>query len=593
MMGFMKCLLALLAAGGLVQAAFVPPAEGPVPFRRDKLPMDADTMASLSRQLVVMAGGHEGEDPGDLRLRAQLLALSIALDPGNHRARDLAETLADGGDAPESSEEDLDHALDRVWKLQSWLIEPEAGSDAAALADCLGDVLFVLDPRHPASESRGSGEKGNWRDWVAARDRFEDADEPEEAEEPEIAESGGEDPMDEPEESNVAKLRIQEATLNVPLWIYSHETRRSSLKMTAVKMNVWQGSGEDEAWEDEEDRNRLRLRLPSEELSRRGSFGRTLQQVLEARHGKLPERLHIHVSLPENYVYSNSRNGTTLMVPVALLADAAFSGVAPSAAVFGDLDGEGRLVAPPRAWELIRELDGLPDCRLILPASVRELLPALVTLDRAETFFKHEVVLAEDLDDMIRLASGKPPGALAEANAAFEAVRKARGNRSLGSFLGFDSTRQRLNQVVAAFPAHASARLLALRGTSQWPKRLERSVYAKEIRAALVPMGAALNPPWEGIRAGQLETAAEQCRLQLAAVERYYSAVADRDELHGTAVKTSKLLGGLANDFKRASEFFEPYRHVRGVYSEYCATVRKLTEAAGDGDVYPLPKEPE
>jgi len=588
MIASMKPLGWLFLFAALAQGSFVPPADGPVPFRRDKLPLDTDTMSALSRQLVVLASGHHGDDAAPLRLKAQLLALALALDPANHRAHDVIETLADEGVAASPSDGELQQALSRVWNIQEWLSEPEAGRDGAELGQCLGDVLAILDPDHPGAAAHGGGEKGAWRDWVPELKRYEDSME-EDSEEELMAENEdtaeSDDEMEEPP-SDQAGLVLNEATLAVPLWIGSYESPGVSLRMTAVKMNAWQDG-------DENSDPRLRIELPGEELSRHSDgLSRAIEAALTARHGKLPRGLRMHFGLPKNYVYSNSRNGMAIAAPVALLADAAISGVAPAAAVFAAFGDDGELVMPPRAWETLREIDELPASRIVMPAAASELLPALVTLDRAEVFMKHEILVAKDFEEMVRIASSEPGENQARAHEAFDEIRKARGSRSLGGFLGFDSTRQRLGQVVAAFPQHASARLLALRGTSQWPKRLDRKIYAQEIRACLLPMGQALTPGNDGLLPGRLEQAGETCREQLAAVERYYGAVADRDELHGSAVRTVKLLGSLSSDLKRQTEGFDMQRAVRPVYGQYVQTMELLTSAAGDQDQYPLPRRP-
>ena len=58
----------------LVAGNFAVPAEGPVAFRRDRLPLDAGTMAELSRQLVTLAEGLSAETAVNRRAAAQVLA---------------------------------------------------------------------------------------------------------------------------------------------------------------------------------------------------------------------------------------------------------------------------------------------------------------------------------------------------------------------------------------------------------------------------------------------------------------------------------------------------------------------------------------
>ncbi|MGB6221703.1 hypothetical protein, partial [Haloferula sp.] len=90
----MKCFLVLtFAIASLAQAAFVPPNDGPVPFRRDKLPVDADTMTSLSKQLVLLTGTMDTSKAEETRRAAQILGLALALDPDNRQGLPLLRQL--------------------------------------------------------------------------------------------------------------------------------------------------------------------------------------------------------------------------------------------------------------------------------------------------------------------------------------------------------------------------------------------------------------------------------------------------------------------------------------------------------------------
>ena len=86
---FTRVAVVLLAGlmGASAEGNFALPAEGPVAFRRDRVPLDVDTMGKLSMQLVVLAKGVAGATPMERRGAAQMLAMAIALDPGNARAR--------------------------------------------------------------------------------------------------------------------------------------------------------------------------------------------------------------------------------------------------------------------------------------------------------------------------------------------------------------------------------------------------------------------------------------------------------------------------------------------------------------------------
>ena len=81
--------LSLAAATCLFAQKFAPPAEGPVAFRRDRIPLDAEAMAGLSRQLATLAEGLDFKTAANRRAAAQMLALAVTLDPANSKTREL------------------------------------------------------------------------------------------------------------------------------------------------------------------------------------------------------------------------------------------------------------------------------------------------------------------------------------------------------------------------------------------------------------------------------------------------------------------------------------------------------------------------
>ncbi|BCX47859.1 hypothetical protein HAHE_17670 [Haloferula helveola] len=584
-----------LALVGTGFGAFVPPAEGPVPFRRDKLPVDVATMTSLSSQLVSLAAHSNSEDPAKARTRAQMLALAAALDPSNTQAGKVVAALAKGEPIDAPSMDDVKMARTRAWNLLGWLEQPEAGEDGQALGACLGDVLIRIDPEHPLAKDRsGNGEKGDWNGWVAAVAAFRDRETPSMEDGPD--DGGTDDPAP---ESDRATLAMRKATVNIPLWCYNRESRKTTLEVAPLELSAWikkkdddEDKGSDE--EDSHDPERLRIQFGWKSRGDESAIlAERLQPWLASRYGKLPRDLQFRLELPKDLTPS-IRNHGSLSGAVVILANAVFSGVEPEGAVLAMIGEEGDVRLPAKFWQTLRALaamEDLPGERIILPAAALELLPSLLTLDQSEFFIRQEVLLAKDIDSLLAVSSSQPPDAVTAAHAAFEEIRTARGTRSLGSFLDFQSTQQRLTKLVGDCPQHASGRMLALRGTSQWPQRLPRAIYAREIRAAIEPMGDVLRVPADKIKRTQLQATEARCRESLGRVEKFYSSVSDRSELHDPATNTVKLLTGLATDFKRSGdEFFNPAARVAPIYREYVDTLRLLTNAAGDAEEYPLPK---
>ena len=62
-------------------------------FRRDRIPIDTDTMRELSRHLTDLARREMAQEPVQLRATAQLLAIAVRLDPANRPARGQGENF--------------------------------------------------------------------------------------------------------------------------------------------------------------------------------------------------------------------------------------------------------------------------------------------------------------------------------------------------------------------------------------------------------------------------------------------------------------------------------------------------------------------
>jgi len=589
-----RFLVLLLALVGSASAAFVPPAEGPVPFRRDKLPVDVDTMTKLSRQLVVLAGQMDPDKPNQSRTVAQLLALSQALDPSNNQVRDLVQQVSEGGEVPRAEEREVNLAQARAWDLLGWLELPEAGEDGQALGACLSDVLIKADPQHPSSKKRvDSGERGAWSDWVADVGRFGVEKAPDLAKTDEETDGQTDSSMEEgdaPEETEevpeMAKIALPEVTCSMPIRYYSkklEKTLTGPVEFT-LKTSV------------KGDTKKMVLQLPGEDWSAANKRSNDdLYQFLESRYGSLPPGLNMKFSLPEGISMDLGKHADAFAGLLTVMANATFSGVPPTGIVFAGIGEGGELKGSRNFWETIRQLskadaDSEEGGRMVIPNAMREFLPPLLTLSEAEFFFRYEVLLADDVDDLLTMSSSDPGKELAEPLNAFAMIKEVKGTRSLGSFVSHASTQQRLGQVVAMCPAHASARMLALRGTSGWAKRLDRKLYAMELRSALEPMGKVLSDRWESMKLSDLSDAEDQCKEGLAEVEKLYGSVAGRTELHDPTLTTAKGLAGLASDLKRMQDerWMIPTR-VRRTYLEYVDTMKLLTDAVGDNDSYPLP----
>jgi hypothetical protein len=577
-----------------VAAEFVAPAEGPVPFRRDKLPVDADTMAALARQVMVLART-SAEAAEAKRAVAQMTALALALDPENREAGELIEAMKAKTPPPGDAREEVERARNRAWQTLSWLEMPEAGADGQALAACLGDVLVVADPKHPKSrERREEGEKGAWKQWVAEESAFRPKDpqpgpemEPEEQPEPE------EDPVE-------TKLVLQELSSPMPIWYYDPTDKLTKLGMVPVKMKASvpdAGEGEGDGSDAEGRRARFRVDVPGEGMTERFSRSmRAVEKAMTDRHGSLPEGLQIGLDLGK-VDYSLSRNGYALSGTTALLMDGAFSGKVPTATVLAVVGEEGELELPPRFWQTLRAVSAQPTgCRLILPDEAADFLTALVVMDDAAFFMKNEVLLAGSVEEMCDFASHSPEPEVADGLKRFEEVRNVGQGKALGSFVAHPATQQRLRELAGVMPEHASARMLALQGSGSRPRFLQRPILAREIRSALGPVAYLVEPAAQGLDPERLESAHKESREQLDKLTGYID-IRDRDLLKA-ATDVADSLRPLARllpkrDSEDPSGIHRKQREAqRSAQSEYLRVLAELTQVAGDVEDFPKLRPP-
>lgn len=601
-MPFLSRALLLLCAASLPLAAeFVPPAEGPVPFRRDKLPVDADTMTALSRQLTLFTGARVVNDPDELRGVAQMAALALALDPVNRDARDLIDALKAGKAPVPAAEEDLERARNRAWQVLAWLEMPEAGADGQALASCLGDVLAMADPRHPkARDRRSAGEQGAWNGWVADVSAFRPKEtgtkpgmnEEEEADDPE--------PADE-EEKGVTDLALEELSSALPVWHYDRELKLMKLAVVPVHLKA-SIHKPDEEKDDDDDKKpappAFEVQLPGEGMTER--FAKAMHRVelaVAERHGSLPHGLRARLDLGK-IDYSVSRNGEALTGTTALLMDGAMSGKLPTAITLAVVGKDGKLELPPRFWQTLRALSAsqAAGTRLILPDEAADFLTALVVMDDAAFFMKHEVLLAGSVDELCDFASPTPEVGIADGLKRFEEVRKVGQGKALGTFVAHPATQTRLRELAGVMPEHASARMLALQGSGSRPRFLERSILAREIRSGLEPVGFVMNGGPDDSDPKELEKAHEASRAQLDALTGYID-IRDRDLLKA-ATDVADSLRPLARllpkkDPEGSNGLMQKqaaaYKSAR---SEYNRVLRELNQAAGDGAEFPLVEAP-
>ncbi|QTN32385.1 hypothetical protein HZ994_08605 [Akkermansiaceae bacterium] len=581
-------LLAVLLAYAGQAAPFPMPKDVCPPFHRDRLPLDTDSMVSLSRDLTALAQAGDPDSPRLRRASAQTLALALTLDPANSSARSCLTDIAKGHSRNAPDDGKLTRAKSRIWESFDWLASAEAGKDGNSFADLLGDAASALDPGHPTAVSlRDAGERGKWDGWVAPLASFEER-------KPVIREPAEEEkePENETTPTLASKLRPYAASIGAVLYDYDEGARKFILRPTTVSMEASEREHED--WD-----NGPRLRLDVTcregfEDTTRDNVSRPIQMALEGIHGsRLPAgRVRIHTGTARNY--SNTRNQDDMTGPGLILANAAITGIAPEATIIARLDGPDNLALPSYFWSKLEALVDGPGGRLIVPKGAEEYLMAVLALEKPEFFLKYEVLAASSPQDAIALCAKVPDENQAAIHARFKEIRDKSESGALGSYLANIHIRKRLMDISEAAPYHLSAKLLALQGSGARPRMLDKKILAAEILQAIDPFQEFVDMNYDDISsksAGEMDSAQDNARTHLDRLERY-TEIRDR-ELIGRAKSLASELRSLSRVIRGRGEVWEKIDQIteaHRTFKEANGKLRKeLSEMTGDA----LPEDEE
>lgn len=504
--------LLLVAGASLMAGPFMPPAEGPVAFRRDRVPLDAETMAGISRQLVTLAQGLEPHTAENRRAAAQMLALSMALDPGNAEARELLADFRNDSHRPTADAEPLEVARSRIWGFLGWLETPEAGAQGQALAACLTDVIVISDPQHPrVAALRAAGERGAWKGWIPGLAAYETL--------PEVVTPAALAVEAAPAKSGIL---LADARVSTPLWKRSARTdplkwilAPAPLEMSAKMVPAGDGKLKP-----------FSLVIGSQEISNivLAPLIPPLLKLLENQHGSLPAGGRVAIFSPALGESLLSRKMHLISAATAVLASSAITGREPEATILGLIDESGAFKLPPGFWDQLQSLGAGNGGRLVLPAAAAEYLAAMLALERPQVFFDYEIVLATNFKELLELTAKTPDGSAAKVSAQFREIREKAGAQPLGQYVANPFIRRRLAEIVQDAPYHASAKMLALQGAGNRPVVVSRAVLAAELRRAIKPLDWLVKLPvgsFEGKQIDQLATTSETCHDQIERLFRY------------------------------------------------------------------------
>jgi len=561
---------------------FTAPAEGPVAFRRDRVPLDVDAMAGLSRQLVTLAQGLDGQTAAARRAAAQMLALAIALDPGNARARDVIADFQKEQSPEAVDPSQLEKSRKRVWQILAWLETAEAGSQGQALAACLSDILVLADPQNPLAEiTRTSGERGSWHGWIPALAAFESVKLPEPAADPQPAETA---------EADSPAVALPKAQVFTVIWKRTGKTEpapwvqgSAPLLMVAEKL----------ASPDEHPRPFSIEIAPQAGGRSFRNVSVTLTKLLKNRLGTLPAGVRISINCPDLTASPDLQKTQSISAAAAVLASAAMSGIEPDATIIGVVDEAGAFQLPTGFWSQLQSLGSGNGGRLILPAAAAEYLPSMLALEKPQLFLDYEVLLAGNFQELVKLSAKSPEESLAKSLANFREIREKAGSQPLGQYAANSFVRKRLVEIVQEAPNHFSAKMLAIQGAGDRPTYIPRMVLAAELRRAIEPMEWLVQPgglDLELPEVAKLGLTSEVCRTQVDRLARY-AEKNDKPLLD----RVQAMVIGIRTLDRAARSRGDNYEVQGSILSSYAALRRVYQTVAGElaselGEPPPVPE---
>jgi len=580
----------VLAMGGIAEAAaghFESPKEGPVAFRRDRLPIDVDLMTRLSSNLVSLGQAQRRDSAANRRTMAQMLALALALNPANSEARSEITAAAAGTPGGRAGKRELERSRAEIWSSLKWLNSPDAGPDGQALGACLGDVISNADPTHlEAAALLEKGERGAWKGWIPDLSAF-DKVQPSEKEQVTQEMTPAGDPAGQPAAPvGEAKLLLETAAISTPLTKLDPTTSLGSLKLLKVEMKASAPAPTPDAPAVAPMTFTVDHTPENNQVNR---INRTLQTLLAKQYGALPAGSQATLNLGAEDGYIPLRDRQALSGAASVLLGAALSGKAPTGIVIGRVDADGSFRTLPDLWERVRSLSGGPGGRLVIPAEAADLMPWLLALEDPEFFLKYDVLTASNYTELVERSLEAPAEPLAATLTRFQDVRAKGGTMPVGQYVTNRFVRQRVAEISSEAPYFLSPKLLAIQGSGERAVRIPPKILAYELRSALQPLEWVKGKASTDIDPAQLDKSHDLVRAQVDRLERYAES---RDLLTKT-----REMGTTLRSFSRAARI-SPQRE-RGpammaeAYDEMTKSMADLQEQldAAIGEVAADPDE--
>lgn len=468
----------------LMAAPFTPPADGPVPFRRDRIPLDAEMMQRLSHQLVMVAKSLDGKKPEVRRGQAQMLALALALSPGSANARDTLKYFGRTTPSPEVLKE-TEKVLEKFREVVTWLESEAAGEDAVALGMCLRDVMMYFDPKHPYyNHAPDHTEYGKWNKWVPGIEGYEKKEVKVSLPKPddEVLPKPPDTQPDPPKSVGFA-LTLPETEIVTPMWrmMGQKPSQGWGFKSSPLKASAtYPGNSEWEAFA-------LRIGAPGGPIDFY-SLQNRLEQILKGHHHQLPQRLRVVIRSPEFTESLSSQKDQSISAIPAALCSAVITGRKPVAMIIGTVGPDKKILPGVNFWGKLKSLEKGQGQRLVVSSSCEPYMQAKLTMHALDFFLEYEVMYASNYEQLLDrvLEGGSEP--VSSASAKFKLIQQVSKGQNIIRYVANTHVKKRLMEVLEQDPNHVSARMLLQQANNGRSYSISRAMAAAEILWILEPV---------------------------------------------------------------------------------------------------------
>lgn len=501
-------LLAFVAPAPLRSDGFAAPHYAAAPFSGDGVFLDAAERRRLLDALAALATGFRDLAAIDGDLRAKSLAAALALDPMDFTVRAAYRALAADEPGPEIAGLDsLSSVSESLWIVSQKLLAPPTEPDAALLAPYLMELSLTIHPAPPrerlaAYSQAAGGAAPDWSDFAALSGDGASAHRAAElvaqaelaanpaAEPPAVAEpdpfaagkgsgkgSGKARMLDAEERQARRRMQAEEeetpdfedpVTLALPavLHLPGNEAVAGEFSLTVRGPESFAEARAFEFLETVPAEEYPTLPVIPQEGDAAALGALEVPGSYPATRGwAWPEGLIALASFRGTESPASSREADGSLALLVLL-EAVFTGREPNrdflvAGAVAHRPEGGGLRLRSNAVLAARAASDSGHRYLLLPGgTVESPLEQLLADGGAELLLQPEWIMARGGDDLFRLALEETPPALVEASESFSEIVAAAGRQPFDELIVHPRTREKLEEVLALFPGHFSARVL-------------------------------------------------------------------------------------------------------------------------------------